>query len=44
MFAPVVNRLGIYGFIDHAQNRRYMDRVKSLEGWQEWEAGGNKES
>lgn len=43
MFAPVVNRLDVYELTSNGQIRSYMDRVKSLEAWQEWEIAGKKE-
>ncbi|WP_162653167.1 glutathione S-transferase family protein [Lentilitoribacter sp. Alg239-R112] len=43
MFAPVVNRLEVYALTSNVQIRAYMERVKSLAAWQEWEAAGIKE-
>lgn len=44
MFAPVVNRLEVYELTSNAQIRNYMDCVKSLAAWKEWEMAGKKES
>lgn len=43
MFAPVVNRLDVYELTSNEQIRSYMDLVKSLDAWQEWEIAGKKE-
>lgn len=43
MFAPVVNRLEVYELTSNEQIRSYMDRMKALEAWQEWEVAGKKE-
>ncbi|OCW58144.1 glutathione S-transferase family protein [Hoeflea olei] len=43
MFAPVVNRLDVYGFETGPEVAAYMDRVKALPAWREWEAAGRAE-
>lgn len=43
MFAPVVNRLDVYGFEVGAAVTGYMTRMKALPAWQEWEAAGRDE-
>ncbi len=43
MFAPVVNRLDVYAFEVSPITRRYMDTVKVLSAWQDWEAAGRAE-
>ncbi|MBW3096588.1 glutathione S-transferase family protein [Pseudohoeflea coraliihabitans] len=40
MFAPVVNRFVVYAFETDAVTRAYMDRMKALPAWQEWEQAG----
>ena len=44
MFAPVVNRLEIYGFELSQGARAYMDRVKALDAWQAWETASRAET
>ncbi len=36
MFAPVVNRLHVYGADVSAKTRAYMDRIMALPAWREW--------
>lgn len=43
MYAPVVNRLEIYGFELSSTSRQYMDRIKSLKAWKEWEIASRAE-
>jgi glutathione S-transferase len=43
MFAPVVNRLDVYAFDVSATTRAYMDAMKAMPAWQEWEAAGRAE-
>ena len=43
MYAPVVNRLDIYCLPVSVSSRAYMDRIKALPAWQEWEAAGRAE-
>ena len=38
MYAPVVNRLHVYGFKVGAEARDYMQAMMALAAWQEWEA------
>ncbi|MCP4317358.1 MAG: glutathione S-transferase family protein [Hyphomicrobiales bacterium] len=44
MFAPVVNRLEVYGLTENPVVRSYMDHMKDQPAWQEWEAAGLAES
>jgi glutathione S-transferase len=43
MFAPVVNRLDVYGFETTAPTAEYMARIKALRAWREWEEAGRAE-
>ena len=43
MFAPVVNRLDVYGFKTSPDTSAYMDRMKALPAWRDWEAAGRAE-
>lgn len=43
MFAPVVNRLDVYAFELAPEAAAYMERMKALEAWREWEAAGRAE-
>lgn len=43
MFAPVVNRLDVYCFETKPEVRAYMDRMKALPAWREWEDAGRAE-
>lgn len=43
MFAPVVNRLDVYAFDVSPVTQAYMDTMKALPAWQEWEAAGRAE-
>jgi len=43
MFAPVVNRLDVYAFDTSPQSAAYMDRMKALPAWREWEEAGRAE-
>jgi len=43
MFAPVVNRLDVYGFDTSPTVADYMMRVKALPAWREWETAGQAE-
>ncbi|TDH37601.1 glutathione S-transferase [Pseudohoeflea suaedae] len=44
MFAPVVNRLDVYAFDVADTTRGYMDRMKALAAWQEWETASRAET
>ena len=44
MFAPVVNRFDIYRLSEDPAALSYMDHIKSLPAWKEWEAAGRAES
>lgn len=44
MFAPVVNRLEIYGFELSATTRGYIGNVKSLSAWKAWEQASRAET
>lgn len=44
MFAPVVNRLDVYDFDVSDVTRGYMDRIKALPAWKEWEAASRAET
>lgn len=43
MFAPIVNRLDVYAFDVSPRTQAYMDQMKALPAWQEWEAAGRAE-
>ena len=43
MYAPVVNRLHVYGFKVGAEARDYMQAMMALAAWQEWEATARAE-
>ena len=43
MFAPVVNRFEKYALSDNDHVKRYMDAMKALPAWQEWEEAALKE-
>lgn len=43
MFAPVVNRFDIYRLSDKADVLAYMDAVKGVPAWQEWENAAREE-
>ena len=43
MYAPVVNRLDVYRLTADADTVAYMDRIKALPAWQEWEAAAREE-
>ena len=43
MFAPVVNRLDVYGVPVDDSSAAYMAGMKALPAWQEWEAAGRAE-
>ena len=43
MYAPVVNRLDVYGFETDSKVSGYMARIKALPAWQEWEEAGRAE-
>lgn len=43
MYAPVVNRLNVYGFRVGAATRDYMQAMMALPAWQEWEEGARAE-
>tara|TARA_R110002020_G_scaffold6689_12_gene28413 strand:+ start:5155 stop:5802 length:648 start_codon:yes stop_codon:yes gene_type:complete len=43
MFAPVVNRLDVYGFETVPEVTAYMSRMKALPAWLEWEEAGRAE-
>ncbi|MCY6383522.1 glutathione S-transferase family protein [Hoeflea prorocentri] len=44
MFAPVVNRFDIYRLTADPTALSYMEHMKSLPAWQEWESAGRAES
>lgn len=44
MYAPVVNRLDVYSFDVSEVTRGYMERIKALPAWQEWEAASRAET
>jgi glutathione S-transferase len=43
MFAPVVNRLEVYKLSENQDVLAYMENMKSLSAWQEWEKAGKAE-
>ncbi|KGF69652.1 glutathione S-transferase [Hoeflea sp. BAL378] len=43
MFAPVVNRLDVYGFETGPEAAAYMARMKALPAWREWEEAARAE-
>lgn len=43
MFAPVVNRFDVYRLSDKPRVRAYMDAMKALPAWQEWEKAAREE-
>jgi len=43
MYAPVVNRFEIYELSSNEGTRRYMEAIKALPAWQEWETAGRQE-
>jgi glutathione S-transferase len=43
MFAPVVNRLHVYGVAVAAPTRAYMDAMMALPAWKEWSAQAEAE-
>lgn len=43
MFAPIVNRFEVYAVPVGAPTRAYMDAIKSLPAWQDWQAGADAE-
>lgn len=43
MYAPVVNRLDVYALTEDATMLAYMDAVKALPAWRDWEAAGRAE-
>lgn len=43
MFAPVVNRLEVYKLCENQTVLTYMENMKSLDAWQEWETAGKAE-
>jgi glutathione S-transferase len=43
MFAPVVNRIHVYGLKVGPEARAYMSEMMALAAWQEWEAAGRAE-
>ena len=43
MYAPVVNRFDVYRLTADADALAYMDRIKALPEWQEWEAAAREE-
>ena len=44
MFAPVVNRFEIYDLVAAADTKAYMDAVKALPAWRDWQGGADAES
>ncbi|MEP2947182.1 MAG: glutathione S-transferase family protein [Lentilitoribacter sp.] len=43
MYAPVVNRLEVYKLSENKDVLAYMENMKSLSAWQEWEKAGKAE-
>lgn len=43
MYAPVVNRFDVYCLPVAATTRAYMDRMRALPAWREWETAGRAE-
>lgn len=43
MFAPVVNRFEVYKLSENQTVLKYMENMKSLDAWQEWETAGKAE-
>lgn len=43
MFAPVVNRLEVYGVPVNDSTQRYMHSIKSLHAWQAWDEAAQEE-
>lgn len=43
MYAPVVNRLDVYRLTTDADAAAYMDRIRALPAWQEWDAAARDE-
>lgn len=43
MYAPVVNRLEVYKLNENKDVLAYMENMKSLSAWQEWEKAGKAE-
>jgi len=43
MYAPVVNRLDVYGFKVGAATRDYMQAIMALPAWQDWEEAARAE-
>ena len=43
MYAPVVNRLHVYGFKVSAETRGYMQAMMGLQAWQDWETAARAE-
>ncbi|MEP2981374.1 MAG: glutathione S-transferase family protein [Lentilitoribacter sp.] len=43
MFAPVVNRFEVYKLSENQAVLNYMENMKSLDAWQQWEKAGKAE-
>lgn len=43
MYAPVVNRFEVYKLSENQTVLTYMENMKSLDAWQEWETAGKAE-
>lgn len=43
MYAPLVNRLDVYGLDVSPTTQAYMNTIKALPAWKEWEAAGRAE-
>ena len=43
MYAPVVNRFDVYKLSENQTVLTYMENMKSLDAWQEWETAGKAE-
>jgi glutathione S-transferase len=44
MYAPVVNRFEVYDIPVSRESRAYMEAVRALPAWREWEAAGKAET
>lgn len=43
MYAPVVNRFDVYMLTDRPEVSAYMDAIKAMPAWQEWEKAAREE-
>ena len=44
MYTPVVNRFDVYELTDKPEARAYMEALKALPAWQEWEQAAREET